>query len=251
MRAWGLTDTGKARQDNQDYFFIDLIPEQKQAICVVCDGMGGAKAGNIASQMSAEIFIDEMRQRLKPEMKRKQMELALEDAITQANAQVYRKSREKREYSGMGTTLVGCVVSQDKISIVNIGDSRAYLINEEGISRITRDHSLVEAMVMRGDLTQEQARQHPGKNLITRAIGTTQIVHGDYYSMGLEKGDIILMCSDGLSNYVSDQEILYEVIHGGAIETCCERLLEIVLSRGAPDNVTITIFENDSAEEGR
>ena len=249
MNAWGLTDKGKSRHENQDYYFIDLMPEEQQTVCVVCDGMGGAKAGNIASELSARVFIEEMRQRMKPKMSRRQRENALRDAVTATNDLVYHQSREHSELMGMGTTVVGFVVSEGQMSVVNVGDSRAYLINEQGISRITRDHSLVEDMVQRGDLTPEQARQHPSKNLITRALGTASSVRGDYYSLDLEPGDVILLCTDGLSNMVSDQEILYEVIHGGELESCCQRLLNIVSERGAPDNVTIVIFQNTPLEE--
>lgn len=249
MNAWGLTDKGKSRHENQDYYFIDLVPEEKQAICVVCDGMGGAKAGNIASELSARVFVEEMHQRLKPKMSRRQRETALQDSVTATNELVYRKSREHSELTGMGTTVVGFLASDGQLSIVNVGDSRAYLINEDGIARITRDHSLVEDMVQRGDLTPEQARQHPSKNLITRALGTASTVRGDYYSMDMEPGDVILLCTDGLSNLVSDQEILYEVIHGGELDSCCQRLLNIVAERGAPDNVTVVVFRNDPLEE--
>lgn len=243
MKAWGLTDTGISRKENQDYYFIDLIEEQRQALCVVCDGMGGAKAGNIASEIAASVFMEEVRQLMRPDMKHSQMESALDSAVTKANAIIYEKSRQSSEYSGMGTTLVGFIVSDKRISVVNVGDSRAYHINESGIRRITRDHSLVEDMVRRGDITQEQARVHPSKNLITRALGTAPSVNGDYHNMELSGGDVILLCSDGLSNIVSDQEILYEVIHGGGLETCCSRLLSIVESRGAPDNVTMVLYE--------
>lgn len=238
-----MTDIGQSRQENQDYYFIDLMPEQQQAFCVVCDGMGGAKAGNIASEMAANIFSEEVHQRIKPKMKHKQLEQVLENTIAVANALIHKKSKENADYTGMGTTLVGFIASGDLISIVNVGDSRAYLITKHGIDRITQDHSLVEDMVRRGDITREQARVHPNKNLITRALGTAPVVHGDYHSMELESGDIILLCSDGLSNLVSDQEILYEILHGGERENCCERLLSIVNSRGAPDNVTIVLFE--------
>ncbi|HIY16701.1 MAG TPA: SpoIIE family protein phosphatase, partial [Candidatus Intestinimonas stercorigallinarum] len=125
----------------------------------------------------------------------------------------------------------------------NIGDSRCYLVQPEGISRITRDHSLVEDLVARGQITPEQARQHPQKNLITRALGAEAKLRADLYRQDLTDGDALLLCSDGLSNTVTDQELLYEVLHGGPGEDCCRRLLDIALSRGAPDNVTAVLLQ--------
>ena len=143
----------------------------------------------------------------------------------------------------MGTTMVAVLVVEDTAYLLNIGDSRAYHIDRDGITRLTRDHSVVEDMVARGDITPEQARTHPRKNLITRALGAEERIRADLYERQLKSGDHLLLCSDGLSNIVTDQELLYEVIHGGEIEECCQRLLDIALSRGAPDNVTAVLFQ--------
>ena len=130
---------------------------------------------------------------------------------------------------------VGVVVS-------NVGDSRAYHITSDGIRRITRDHSLVENMVERGDITEEEARRQPNKNLITRALGAEPVLLADCFRQSMAPGDYLLLCSDGLSNVVTEQEMLYEVIHGGEDESCCQRLLDIALHRGAPDNVTAVLI---------
>ena len=144
----------------------------------------------------------------------------------------------------MGTTLVAAFADSTEALILNEGDSRAYHISEEdGIRRVTRDHSLVEDLVQRGELTPDQARTHPHKNLITRALGTEPELRTDSFRQSLTKGDFLLLCSDGLSNVVSEQEILYEVVHGGEACTCCRRLLEIALHRGAPDNVTAVLIQ--------
>ena len=143
----------------------------------------------------------------------------------------------------MGTTMVAVLIVENTAYLLNIGDSRAYHINEEGITRLTRDHSVVEDMVARGDITPEEARTHPRKNLITRALGAEERIRADLYEKELTGGDYLLLCSDGLSNILSDQELLYEVIHGGEPADCCQRLLNITISRGAPDNVTAVLFQ--------
>ena len=138
----------------------------------------------------------------------------------------------------MGTTLVAAMICGDRATLVNVGDSRAYGINRSGICQLTRDHSLVQMMVDRGDLTPEVAKSYPGKNLITRAVGTEPVVICDVYHREVSKGDYLLLCSDGLSNVMDDQEILFEVVHGVNKQQCCQRLLSIAKNRGAPDNVT-------------
>ena len=141
----------------------------------------------------------------------------------------------------MGTTLVAAFFQKDTLTVVNVGDSRAYLFNDDGVTGITTDHSLVEMMVQRGELTREAAKNHPGKNLITRAVGTEDDVDCDIFHHDLFKGDNILLCSDGLSNLMSDQEMLFEVIHGVKKSDCCQRLMNIANFRGSPDNVTIAL----------
>ena len=143
----------------------------------------------------------------------------------------------------MGTTLVAMLVTERETTVVNVGDSRAYRINEGGISRITVDHSVVEMMVQRGELTREEARNYPGKNFITRAVGTETIADSDLFHLDLQQGDFLLLCSDGLSNSVDEQEILFEVVHGDEKEKCCQQLLDIAKNRGAPDTVTCVLVQ--------
>mgnify|MGYP002571319449 FL=1 len=143
----------------------------------------------------------------------------------------------------MGTTMVAALVVGQNAYILNIGDSRCYLVQPDGIRRLTRDHSVVEDLVTRGKITPEQARQHPQKNLITRALGAEAQLRADLYRQALSPGDALLLCSDGLSNVVTEQEVLYEVLHGGPAEDCCRRLLDIALLRGAPDNVTAVLLQ--------
>ena len=143
--------------------------------------------------------------------------------------------------TAMGTTLVAAFFIKNRAALINVGDSRAYHFSSGGVRQITTDHSMVELMVQRGELTREQAKNYPGKNVITRAVGTEQNVEGDLYFDELKKDDCLLLCTDGLSNVMADQEMLFEVVHGVHKSDCCQRLLNIAKTRGAPDNVTVTL----------
>ncbi len=237
MQSWGLTDPGCVRKQNQDAFRIEQL-DRGALLCVVCDGMGGAKSGNVASTLAAEVFVEEIRRNWVPGMTSDRIDLMLKSAVKLANFTVFDQSAQIEEFSGMGTTLVAALVRENKATVVNVGDSRAYGIDREGIRLLTKDHSFVQMMVDRGDLTPEEAKNYPGKNLITRAIGTEPMVMCDIYHREVSKGDYLLLCSDGLSNVMDDQEILFEVVHGVNKQHCCQRLLSIAKNRGAPDNVT-------------
>lgn len=241
MNIWGITDTGAVREQNQDYYDIERI-DPNLGLGIVCDGMGGAKAGNVASRLAVETFLEKARS-IPLELWRTEPEAILHSAAEQANEAVYFRAGTDNDCRGMGTTMVAALVTGEMAYLLNIGDSRAYLVRSEGITRITRDHSVVEALVARGEITPEQARQHPQKNLITRVLGGESKLRADLYRQALSPGDTLLLCSDGLTNMVTDQEILYEVLHGGPMEDCCRRLLDITLTRGASDNVTIVLLQ--------
>ena len=241
MNIWGITDVGVVRKQNQDNYHIELLAED-MALGIVCDGMGGAKAGNVASQLAVETFLDTANAQ-PPEQWRNEPEALLHFAAEQANGAVHFRASVDADCRGMGTTMVVALAIGNQAYILHIGDSRCYLVRPEGISRVTRDHSVVEDLVARGQITPEQARQHPQKNLITRALGAESQLRADLFRQSVEPGDALLLCSDGLSNVVSDQELLYEVLHGGPAEDCCRRLLDTALSRGAPDNVTAVLLQ--------
>ena len=242
MQCWGVTDAGCVRSQNQDVFQIVNL-DRNAALCIVCDGMGGAKSGNVASQLTAEVFAEEVKRTWTSDMDQSQIDQMLQSAVKLANFTVYDQAQQFEDFSGMGTTLVAALIKDEEITVVNVGDSRAYGINSHGIRRLTVDHSLVEVMVQRGELTAEEAKSYPGKNYITRAIGTESMVECDLFHMDMERGDSLLLCSDGLSNIIDDQEILFEVVHGMNNELCCQRLLDIAKNRGAPDNVTCVMVQ--------
>ena len=237
MQSWGLTDPGCVRKQNQDAYRIEQL-DRNTLLCVVCDGMGGAKSGNVASTLAVDAFTEEVRSCWKSSMNSEQTEQILRAAVKLANFTVFDQAVQFEEFSGMGTTLTAVLVHDSDASIVNVGDSRVYGIDRSGIRLLTKDHSVVQMMVDRGDLTLEMAKSYPGKNLITRAVGTEPSVMCDVFRWEVSRGDYLLLCSDGLSNVMDDQEILFEVAHGVNKQHCCQRLLSIAKNRGAPDNVT-------------
>lgn len=240
MQIWGLTDVGNLRQENQDAYAIVSLGYDR-ALVIVCDGMGGAKAGNVASTMAVEKFSSAVKRLHKSNMNSEKAAEMLKTALIEANAAVYECAQSNAEFEGMGTTLVAAYLYKSKAIIVNVGDSRAYHFSNDGIKQVTIDHSVVEAMVRRGEITSEQAKNFPGKNLITRAVGTEPTVEGDVFVQEMKKDECLLLCTDGLSNEMADQEMLFEVAHGRRKSDCCERLLSIAKNRGAPDNVTVTL----------
>ena len=241
MEVWGLTDPGLVRTQNQDYYLLQKLGSH-DLLAVVCDGMGGARSGNVASRLAAEVFTEEIKRGYRAGMSQEQADYLLRTAVSIANTAVYENAQLNQDMKGMGTTLVAALALGKRVYFANVGDSRGYLMNRQGIQRVTVDHSLVELMVQRGELSSEQAKSYPGKNFITRAIGTEQNVECDLYTAALRPGDCVLLCSDGLTNHLADQELLFEVIHGVNKQDCCQRLLGIAKDRGAPDNVTAVLI---------
>ena len=237
MQYWGLSDQGCVRKQNQDAYHIEQL-DRNTLLCIVCDGMGGAKSGNVASSLAVDVFVQEVKRSWTYGMDQQETDEMLMSAVKLANFTVFDQAQEFEEFDGMGTTLVAVLVRGRHTTVINVGDSRAYKVDNNGIRQISRDHSLVQMMVERGDLTPEMARTYPGKNFITRAIGTETMVESDLFHLDVAKGDYLLLCSDGLSNMMDDQEILFEVVHGVNKQNCCQRLLDIAKNRGAPDNVT-------------
>ena len=243
MELWGITDSGKIRRQNQDSFKIIFDEDKNVAVLVVCDGMGGAKAGNVASALAVEAFIRYMGSYIENIDTQNDIAMKMTDAVLTANRAVYEKSIQDSELSGMGTTLAAAISTSEGEVVVNIGDSRVYHVTKSAITQITRDHSVVEDMITRGDLTRAEAHRHPNKNLITRALGTNSDESPDVFLLKLEQGEYILLCSDGLTNVVFDNEILFELQRGMKVRESCENLVEMALDRGAPDNVTAIIFK--------
>ena len=237
MQFWGITDPGCVRTQNQDAFHMEKL-NKNSLLCVVCDGMGGAKSGNVASTLAVDVFVQEIKRSWRADMDMEETDQMLSSAVKLANYTVYEQAQQFEEFTGMGTTLVAILLTGKQATIVNVGDSRCYSITSSDVEQITTDHSLVQMMIQRGELTPERAKNYPGKNLITRAIGTEPIVNCDIFHRRLNPEQTFFLCTDGLSNMVDEQELLFEVIHGADRESACQRLLDIAKNRGAPDNVT-------------
>ncbi len=243
MEVWSMTDAGLVRKENQDACAVCQHEESGHTLCVVCDGMGGAAGGKLASRIAVDTFMTEMQKVLRRDMTPEQLREASSYAVVLANRAIRDAAEASVDCRGMGTTLVSAVSYDGGAVLSNVGDSRAYHITADGIQRVTKDHSLVESMVDRGDITAEEARHHPNRNLITRALGPDMSALSDEYICPLEPGDFLLLCSDGLVDTVTDQEMLFEVIHGDDLNTCLDRLLAISKSHGASDNVTAVLMK--------
>ena len=243
MRSFGLTDKGKVRKDNQDSFIIERCVAKDCLIVALCDGMGGAKAGGLASQLANKAFVSYIYARLTSRVnKSPNFSHILIDACNEANGVAYEYSQFDEAYNGIGTTLVGGVIKDNGSGyIINVGDSRAYHVSNRtnSIYQITKDHSLVEELVSFGAITKEAAKSHPQRNVITRALGSAPDVETDYFEFTLQRGDVLLLCSDGLSNIVTDLEMLDYVKEYQEPELICRALMSKALNRGASDNVTV------------
>ncbi|NCC66899.1 MAG: Stp1/IreP family PP2C-type Ser/Thr phosphatase [Clostridia bacterium] len=243
MKAYTITDIGKVRSENQDCVRFVSPSGSGYSILALCDGMGGAKAGSVASEIALNFFTAKVRENIKAMKKEDSLEQAVVLAAEHANEQVFNCAGTDERYEGMGTTLVAAVFKGGKCCVVNVGDSRAYLISKGEITQITSDHSFVEDMVRRGSITREQAKNHPRKNVITRALGIESTVKCDAFTPEVKKGDLLLLCSDGLSNTLEDHEILEIVQAKKSLGDICKELLDLTLTRGAPDNVTVGLLQ--------
>lgn len=239
LKTFSITDIGKKRKLNQDYVFTSEIPVgYLPNLFLVADGMGGHNAGDYASRYTIETIVEEI-----GSSSNDSPVIVLEKAIQSANRLIRQKSFEDEDFSGMGTTVVAATIDDDRLCVANVGDSRLYVINNQEIKQITRDHSLVEEMVRMGGLKREQARSHPDKNIITRAIGAQDEVEIDFFQMTLSKDDIILMCSDGLTNMIDDEEIRMILQGQRDIVEKAETLVNAANNNGGKDNIAVILVE--------
>ncbi len=244
MKLFGVTDVGCHRKDNQDSFVLRQLDDYT-AMLVVCDGMGGYQAGNVASSAAVEAFAAAVEEEFKngahddPEW----WEELLLHACERANQQVFDLAQNHIDYQGMGTTLVAALALPGESYVVNVGDSRCYLIENGMIQQVTVDHSLVQLLVDRGEITAEEARVHPKKNLITRALGVERKVDCDLLRVETGSGSLLLLCSDGLSNMLSDRVLLQKALEETDVEQLGQSLLKMTLELGAPDNVTVVLAQ--------
>ena len=243
MKSYCVTDVGQKRTTNQDFVYasgglVGNLPN----LFVVADGMGGHRAGDFASKYTVEILEREIKvcEETRPE-------IILRNAIQIANNKIIEAAADDEHLKGMGTTVVAATIIDHMIYFANVGDSRLYLINQE-ITQMTKDHSLVEEMVRMGGIRQEDAKHHPDKNIITRAIGAKDRIEIDFYEYRLKKGDTILMCTDGLSNLVDDEEMFHIIKSSRDIVEAGVELIETANNNGGSDNISVVIVEPFAGE---
>ncbi len=245
MKAVFLTDQGKVRQHNEDSggIFQNLDGHR---LAIVADGMGGHRAGDVASGMT----LSELKNRWEAAKDISTAEIAevwLKEEILKVNKLIFAHAKNNSECDGMGTTIVAAITTENFATVANIGDSRCYLLNESGFNQVTEDHSLVNELVRHGQISKEDAEHHPRKNVLLRALGTEESVQMDIKTIMFEEGDCLLLCSDGLSNKVSEQEMKDILASGNSLEQKAHTLVALANEYGGEDNITLAIvaFSND------
>ncbi|MEE1246209.1 MAG: Stp1/IreP family PP2C-type Ser/Thr phosphatase [Acutalibacteraceae bacterium] len=237
MKISAKTDVGMVRSNNQDsYSAGDLTSEVTWA--VVCDGMGGANGGNVASETAVKVISDKLTSGYHIGMNDNSVKNLIVSAIEAANMTLFSMARNNEELSGMGTTVVLAVRNSDTLYLSNVGDSRIYIVSDSGITQVTTDHSVVQIMLDRGEISPEEAKDHPKKNVITRALGVDPDVRIDYSQEQLNENDIVLLCTDGLTNYVDDETIL-EICRTEDKYKIADKLVELANENGGGDNITV------------
>ena len=248
MIFYGQTDAGKKREINQDCLGAKELP-CGMTLLTVCDGMGGAAGGEIASEMTLDIFLSACERDLTPNMADSQIRAVLSAAVHKANTAVYKLSKEHGELEGMGTTLVAALIinGRDELFLVNVGDSRAYSVSGGSIEQLSFDHSYVQFLVAKGDITPEEAKTHPDRHVITRAVGVDESTKPDIDIIDIERNDPdpyrILLCSDGLTGMLEDEDILEFVNGAPSPEEAVKALISAANDAGGDDNVTVLIAE--------
>lgn len=243
LSSYAMTDVGRTRMVNQDYVFSCLEPVGNLPnLFIVADGMGGHQAGDFASSYSVKKFLESVSLSLQ-----RNPHKIFADAIRYANRELIEKSKSNPELKGMGTTMVALTIIGDKAYVANVGDSRLYLM-EDSLMQITVDHSLVQEMIKIGELSREDARLHPDKNIITRAVGAGRDINADYFEFTITKDSILLMCSDGLSNMVDDNQIAVLLKSAEEPEKIGKKLIETANRNGGKDNIAVIVINSKSGE---
>ncbi|NLJ88128.1 MAG: Stp1/IreP family PP2C-type Ser/Thr phosphatase [Epulopiscium sp.] len=249
MISAGKCHIGKHRNKNEDAIFLHdsqygCLPN----LYIVADGMGGHLAGEYASTFAIQSFCEYVNMHKDDSISAENLKSFLYDAILYTNNKVYEKSKEDDNFKGMGTTFIVSVFLADKIYVAHVGDSRVYIIQDDKIYQLTLDHSYVEEMVRKGEITEKEAINHPNRNIITRAVGTNSTVDVDFYTADINDGTFTLMCSDGLSNMLEEEEILHIIKENEDLETITQALVDKANEKGGFDNISVIIIRG---REGR
>ncbi|MBE6719514.1 MAG: Stp1/IreP family PP2C-type Ser/Thr phosphatase [Ruminococcaceae bacterium] len=237
MKIVAKTDKGKVRESNQDAYAVGELPGEV-AWAVVCDGMGGHAGGDFASKLAVKVISEKITSCYNSKMRDSSIKNLLDSAITAANIEVYDMADSHSELYGMGTTVVCAIVRRDCVFIAHAGDSRAYIATNDSIRQITTDHSVVQDLISRGQITESEAEHHPNKNLITRAVGIDKAIEIDFAEADLSDDETLILCTDGLSNYVSKDEMIDD-IKDGQYYAFADRLVKRANNNGGGDNITV------------
>jgi protein phosphatase len=239
LKSYAITDIGQKRQLNQDFIYLSDMPVGNLPnVFIVADGMGGHNAGDYASRYAVQVVVDEISGSFE-----KNPVKIIGKAIDKANTLIRERARENASLNGMGTTMVVATCIGRYLEVANVGDSRLYVVNQNGIEQVTQDHSLVEEMVRMGGIDRASARNHPDKNIITRALGARDYVEADFFTRELQEGDMVLLCSDGLTNMVDDEMIQRILTDGGSLKDRVEKLVETANRNGGKDNISVIVIE--------
>lgn len=237
-----LSDIGNCRKVNQDS--VGYFEEGSNRLYVVADGMGGHNAGEVASKVAINTTIDYV----KDNLMRSNLASVLEEAIEKANSEIYKLAQEDKSMNGMGTTITACYIRDDKVVMGNVGDSSGIIIKNNIIKKVTKDHSFVQELIDIGNISEEEALNHPNKNIITRALGTKETVKVDIFQLDIEGIWKIILCTDGLSNKVTLDE-MYDIILKYGDEACCSELINLSKAKDSKDNISVIVFEGEGRDD--
>lgn len=236
------TDIGKKRSENQDRVHAEFLADNV-AVAVVCDGMGGASSGGVASQLAIDAVVKRIKENFRKDMKPNSIRNLMLTSVHYANTIVYGKSKEDIDKNGMGTTCVAALVVDKTVYMVSVGDSRGYLLTNDGIAQITTDHTYVEMLYRSGQITKEEAKNHHMRNVITKAVGVESDVEVDYFELEENDNFAVLLCSDGLTNYCTDN-MIYETVFGNNLDEAIKQLIAFANECGGKDNITAAVIAN-------
>ena len=243
MKTWAITDVGLVRKENQDAYRIARGGD----VCVVCDGMGGANGGNVASAIAIKVIADRIVDTYRDGMTETSLRHMLEAAVSAANIEIFDAAADNLDLRGMGTTVVAVIAGGNKAYIAHVGDSRAYMAGTGGFDQITLDHSVVQAMVEKGQLTQSEARNHPRKHFLTRALGVEEDVECDFTAVDFSGDDLLLLCTDGLTNMVPVEQ-MEQLLAQGPFYDLPDRLVDAANENGGSDNITALLLAVEPTE---
>ena len=241
MKIYSKTDIGKTRSSNQDAVKTGKISDSL-AWSVVCDGMGGVAGGDVASDIAVLTISSYLNEKLSGENEPEEIKKIICEAVNSANDAIYLKSQEDTSLKNMGTTVILCVLNGDDLYVAHVGDSRAYLVGENNINQITTDHSMVQEMLSSGEITVDEAKNHPQKNVITRALGVSDEVQVDYKQLKIKPGNLVILCTDGLTNHVEENKI-YEICKETELSQLPQRLIDEGNENGGTDNITVSVIK--------